>query len=110
MKFYFRVDGDIIRDAITYSHEGYTEVEIDTTHLPVGINAGYYRLQDGVPVLDQALKDESDKASRPADYVELDQRLTAAQSQLAQENAELRQAVSELSLVLAAVMGGGEQL
>ncbi|MNP84908.1 hypothetical protein D3C76_1844280 [compost metagenome] len=49
-----------------------------------------------------------DKASRPVDYLELEQRLTAAQSQLSEENAELRQAVSELSLVLAAVMGGGE--
>ncbi|SLJ92658.1 MULTISPECIES: hypothetical protein [unclassified Paenibacillus] len=108
MKFYFQLDGDIIRDVITYPYDGYTEVELGTMHLPAGINAGYYRLQDGVPVLDQALKDEADNASRPADYVELDQRLTAAQTQLAQENAELRQAVSELSLVLAAVMGGGE--
>ncbi|WP_339166099.1 hypothetical protein MKX75_16870 [Paenibacillus sp. FSL R5-0341] len=107
-KFYLQLDGDIIRDVITYPHKGYTEVELEKTFLPTGINAGYYRLQDGVPVLDQVLKDEADKASRPADYVELEQRLTAAQSQLAQENAELRQAVSELSLVLAAVMGGGE--
>ncbi|MGP3788156.1 hypothetical protein [Paenibacillus sp. 1A_MP2] len=83
-KFYFQLDGDIIRDAITYPYEGYTEVELDTTYLPAGINAGYYRLQDGVPVLDQALKDEVDKASRPVDYVELEQRLTAAQGQFAQ--------------------------
>ncbi|WFR64215.1 hypothetical protein P9222_08580 [Paenibacillus amylolyticus] len=108
MKFYFQLDGSIIRDVLTFPYEGYEEYELDKTHLPAGINAGYYRLQDGVLVLDQGLKEEVDKASRLVDYVELEQRLTAAQSQLAQENAELRQAVSELSLVLAAVMGGGE--
>ncbi|WFR60880.1 hypothetical protein P9222_20335 [Paenibacillus amylolyticus] len=107
MKFYFRVDGDIIRDAITYSHEGYTEVEIDTTHLPVGINAGYYRLQDGVPVLDQALKDETDKASRPANYVELEQRLTASEArneQLAAESNANQLALMELHMLLLSVL------
>lgn len=44
MKFYFQLESDnIIRDAITYPHEGYTEVELNMTHLPAGINAGYYR-------------------------------------------------------------------
>ncbi|WDQ31518.1 hypothetical protein PTQ21_24445 [Paenibacillus marchantiae] len=76
-KFYFQLDGDIIRDVITYQHEGYTEAELENTFLPVGINAGYYRLKDGVPVLDQALKEEADHASRPADYVELERRLAA---------------------------------
>jgi hypothetical protein len=42
-KFYFKLDGDIITDAIEYQVEGYTEVELDQTHLPAGINAGYYR-------------------------------------------------------------------
>jgi hypothetical protein len=42
-KFYFKLDGDIITDAIDYAVEGYTEVELDQTHLPAGINAGYYR-------------------------------------------------------------------
>lgn len=86
MTFYLQLDGDIIRDVITYPHDGYTEVDLDTAQLPAGINAGYYRLQDGVPVLDQALKDEVDKASRPADYVELEKRL----NDLAQENKSLR--------------------
>jgi hypothetical protein len=42
-KFYFKLDGDIITDAIEYQVDGYTEVELDQTHLPAGINAGYYR-------------------------------------------------------------------
>jgi hypothetical protein len=42
-KFYFKLDGDIITDAIDYAVNGYTEVELDQTHLPAGINAGYYR-------------------------------------------------------------------
>lgn len=101
MKFYFQIDGDIIRDAITYPYEGYTDVELDTTHLPAGINAGYYRLQDGVPMLDQALKDEVDKASRPADYVELERRLAASET----ETAALNLAIIDLWETLAI---GGE--
>jgi len=42
-KFYFKLDSDIITDAIEYAVEGYIEVELDQTHLPAGINAGYYR-------------------------------------------------------------------
>jgi hypothetical protein len=42
-KFYFLLDDDIITDAIDYAVEGYTEVELNQTHLPAGINAGYYR-------------------------------------------------------------------
>lgn len=78
--FYLLLSGDIIRDIITYPYDGYVETELEFP-LPVGINAGYYRLQDGVPVLDQALKDEVDKASRPADYVELERRLAASEAE-----------------------------
>jgi len=42
-KFYFLLDGDIITDAIDYQVSGYVEVELDQTHLPAGINGGYYR-------------------------------------------------------------------
>ena len=42
-KFYFLLDGDIITDAIDYQVAGYVEVELDQTHLPAGINGGYYR-------------------------------------------------------------------
>lgn len=86
MKFYLLLDGDIIRDAITYQYDGYTEVEFDTMHLPVGINAGYYRLQDGVPVLDTALRDEVLSANIPEDYAELKTRLSAAEEETAALN------------------------
>ena len=42
-KFYFLLDGDIITDAIDYQVGGYVEVELNQTHLPAGINGGYYR-------------------------------------------------------------------
>jgi hypothetical protein len=42
-KFYFLLDGDIITDAIEYAVDGYIEVELNQTHLPAGINGGYYR-------------------------------------------------------------------
>lgn len=58
-KFYFKLSGDIITDAIDYPHAGYTEVELDETHLPSGINAGYYRLQNGVYAVDDILYSES---------------------------------------------------
>ncbi|PZT54129.1 hypothetical protein [Paenibacillus silvae] len=107
MKFYFQLDGDIIRDAITYPYDGYTEVDLDTTYLPAGINAGYYRLQDGVPVLDLTLKEEVDKASRPADYVELEQRLAAAEAEnkkLAEESNANQLALMELHMMLLSVL------
>jgi hypothetical protein len=60
-KFYFQLDGDIITDAIEYPHEGYVESELDATHLPPGINAGYFRFIDGDFVLDENLKEISDR-------------------------------------------------
>lgn len=85
-KFYFQLDGDIIRDVITYPYDGYTEVELDTTYLPAGINAGYYRLEDGVPVLDQTLKTVILSTNVPEDYVELKARLSAAEVETAALN------------------------
>lgn len=105
--FYLQLDGNIIRDVITYPYDGYTEVELDTTYLPAGINAGYYRLEDGVPVLDQALKDEADKASRPADYVELERRLAASEAlnmQLAEESNANQLALMELHMLVLSVL------
>ena len=47
-KFYFQIDKDnIIRDVIEYQHEGYIEVELPTTHLPAGINGGWWKLVNG---------------------------------------------------------------
>lgn len=106
-KFYFKLDNDIIRDVIEFPYQGYTEVEVNLVYLPVGVNAGYYRLQDGLPVLDQALKDEADKASRPADYVDLEQRLAAAEAEnkkLAEESNANQLALMELHLMLLSVL------
>lgn len=107
MKFYFLLDGDIIRDAITFPHPGYTEAELDLAHLPAGINAGYYRWDGESFVLDQALKDEADKANRPDDYVELESRLAAAEArndQLAEESNANQLALMELHTMLLSVM------
>ncbi|UPK45775.1 hypothetical protein [Paenibacillus pabuli] len=106
MKFYIKLDGDIIRDIIEYPYQGYQEVEIPTP-LPIGINGGYYRWQDGQAVLDQALKDEVDKASRPIEYVELEQRLAASEAETAQLKVESNAnqlALMELHMMLLSVL------
>lgn len=106
MLFYVQLDGEVIRDVIQYEHEGYQPVELSTP-LPLGINAGYYRLQDGVPVLDQALKDEADKAMRPADYVELERRLSASEAEnkkLAEESNANQLALMELHMLVLSVL------
>jgi hypothetical protein len=55
-KFYFKVQDGIIFDAIEYPYQDYVEVELQETHLPAGINAGYYRLNGSVYTLDEQLK------------------------------------------------------
>jgi hypothetical protein len=55
-KFYFKLDNDIIIDVIEYPHDTYIEVELSETHLPAGINAGYYRLNGTVYSVDEDLK------------------------------------------------------
>lgn len=40
-KFYFKVD------AIDYPYNGYIEVELPDTHLPAGINGGWFKLENG---------------------------------------------------------------
>jgi hypothetical protein len=54
-KFYFLLDGDIITDAIEYAVDGYIEVELNKTHLPAGINGGYYRWTGSAYQKDEAL-------------------------------------------------------
>ncbi|WP_458123350.1 hypothetical protein [Paenibacillus sp. Z3-2] len=104
MSFYIQVEQQtqIIRDIIEYPYEGYQEVDISTP-LPIGINGGYYRWQDGQPVLDQALKDEVDKANKPIEYVELERRLAASEAsyeQLASESNANQLALMELHMML----------
>jgi len=46
-KFYVLIDSEsIIRDIIEYQHDGYVEVET-TLPLPLGINGGWFKLEDG---------------------------------------------------------------
>lgn len=61
MKHYFKLDGDIIVDAIQHPHEGYVEVELPDVILPVGINGGWYRWNGTNYVLDEELKRQSDE-------------------------------------------------
>lgn len=50
MKYYFRLNQDnVIIDAISYPVEGYIEYETDYP-LPVGINGGWWRFENGQPV------------------------------------------------------------
>ena len=55
MKHYFKLNNDIIVDAIQYPVEGYVEVELTETHLPAGINGGWYRWDGEQPVFDEEL-------------------------------------------------------
>lgn len=51
MKFYLKLDaGNTILDAITYPHEGYTEVTLTDTQLPAGINGGWFKWENGAIV------------------------------------------------------------
>ena len=50
-KFYFKVnDENLIEDVVEYSYEGYQEVELDMTHLPAGVNGGWWKLENDVLV------------------------------------------------------------
>lgn len=55
--YWFKLDGDIIVDAIEYQYEGYTPAELYEEYLPVGINAGWYRWDGTAYHFDQALYD-----------------------------------------------------
>ncbi len=62
--WYLKLDADnVILDAIEYPYEGYTEVQLEETHLPAGINGGWYTWNGTTYVLDQARKDAIDEAN-----------------------------------------------
>jgi hypothetical protein len=68
--FYILLDGNIIRDVIEYPHEGYIEVQLPFP-LPIGINGGWWKWQDGQLVECPELK--------PVDPESLETRLAAAE-------------------------------
>ena len=55
--FWFQLNGDIITDAIDYEYEAYTQVLIERSHLPAGINGGWYRWDGSAYHFDQVLFD-----------------------------------------------------
>ena len=67
MKYYFRLNqNNIIVDAITFPVEGYIEYETDYP-LPVGINGGWWKFENGQPVEYPELKPETEMGQRIAD-------------------------------------------
>ncbi|OPX87010.1 MAG: hypothetical protein A4E53_02665 [Pelotomaculum sp. PtaB.Bin104] len=55
--WYFKIDvNNIILDAIEYPNEGYIEVQLPDTHLPAGINGGWYKWMGTAYVVDDVLK------------------------------------------------------
>jgi hypothetical protein len=73
-KWYLQLNGDIITDVIEYSVEGYIEVQLSETHLPAGINGGWYRWNGTNYVLGSALKqvvDDGIKQQRKEENADL---------------------------------------
>lgn len=64
IKYYFKLDGDLIIDVIEYKHEGYIEVELPEIQLPIGINGGFYRWNGKEYVIDEALKKTIDDVQK----------------------------------------------
>lgn len=64
MKHYFKLDGDIIVDAIQYPFDGYVEAELPEITLPAGINGGWYRWDGEGYALDEELKRAADERAR----------------------------------------------
>lgn len=82
MKFYLQTRQDgTITDAITYPYGDYKEYVADS--LPVGVNGGWYKLEDGKIVEYQDLKPIDEKTE-----IQI----------LKQENTELKQAIAELGV------------
>ena len=76
--YYIQLDKDnIIRDVVEMSVDGYMEVQIEGP-LPIGINGGWYKWENGTYV----------------EYPEL------------KPKTEMEQRISDLEMALAAIMGG----
>lgn len=78
--YYIQLDNNnIIRDIVEMPVDGYMEVQIEG-HLPIGINGGWYKWENGTYVEYSELKPET----------------------------ELEQRITELEMALAAILGGAE--
>jgi hypothetical protein len=55
--YWFRLDGDIIVDAIEYEHHELIHVILPNEQLPAGINGGWYRWDGTTYHFDQTLYD-----------------------------------------------------
>ncbi|WP_178023013.1 hypothetical protein [uncultured Paenibacillus sp.] len=104
--FYFLLDGDIVRDVIEYPHDGYVKVTLQEAELPPGVNAGYYRLQDGFLILDESLKSEiegppetelSDVTVLGMEHVKMDLAVLDLKRQVAALTVEMNKKKSEIA-------------
>lgn len=104
--FYFLLDGDIIRDVIEYHADGYVKVTLKESELPPGVNAGYYRLQDGFLILDESLKEGiedppetevSDVTVLGREHVKLELALLELKRQVATLNFEMNKKKLEIA-------------
>ncbi|RUS47573.1 hypothetical protein [Cohnella sp. AR92] len=92
--FYFQLDGNIIRDAIEYPFDGYTAVQLEVTHLPAGINAGYYRWNGTAYLIDEELRAQIEQAS-------VDPTVAEKMAQLEERQNLMQAALDDL------ILGGG---
>ncbi|MFR9710740.1 hypothetical protein ACL02P_15330 [Paenibacillus sp. MB22_1] len=104
--FYFLLDGDIVRDVVEYHAEGYVKVTMQQNELPPGVNAGYYRLLDGLLFLDEALKEEleaqpetelSDVTILGMEHVKMDLAVLDLKRQVATLTIEMNKKKSEIA-------------
>lgn len=66
--YYIQLDqNNIIRDVVEMPVEGYIPVQIEGP-LPVGINGGWWRFENGQPVEYPELKPETELEQRMADF------------------------------------------
>ena len=93
--FYLQVDSNnIIRDAITYPYGDY--IPYDADMLPIGINGGWFKFENGQVVEYPELK--------PVDKDEQIRQLEEALAVQAERNQSNEQAIIELTTVIGGMM------
>ncbi|MFL0365388.1 hypothetical protein ACH0BF_20480 [Pseudobacillus sp. 179-B 2D1 NHS] len=96
MKFYIKTDkNNIVRDVLTYSYEGFEEIEYDDHVLPRNILSGYYKWDaaNNDFIVDEQLKKEIIRENGGYVQEEVDQ--------LKQKNAELETSLLEMTVLAA---------